>query len=69
MGDGEASLEVKSGVLSGGSRGSTAGGVTKSAALCAAGGDCGRGIPLPAGGVPGGIPREIFRKMDANGAF
>ena len=44
------------------------GGVTKSA-RSAAGGECGRGYPPPAGGGPGGLPREIFRKMDANGAF
>ena len=44
------------------------GGVTKSV-RSAAGGGCGRGKPPPAGGGPGGLPREIFRKMDANGAF
>ena len=46
-------------VFSGGSRGSDAGGggVTKSA-QCAAG-----------EGAGGGFPWEIFRKMDANGAF
>ena len=44
------------------------GGVTKSA-RSAAGGGRGRGIPPPAGGGPGGLPRENFWKMDANGAF
>ena len=44
------------------------GGVTKSA-RSAAGGGCGRGIPPPTGGGPGGLPRENFWKMDANGAF
>ena len=44
------------------------GGVTKSA-RGAAGGGCGRGIPLPAGGGPGASPGKIFWKMDANGAF
>ena len=44
------------------------GGVTKSA-RSAEGGGWGRGIPPPAGGGPGGLPRENFWKMDANGAF
>ena len=44
------------------------GGVTKSA-RSAAGGGCGRGFLPPSGGGPGGVPRENFRKMDANGAF
>ena len=48
--------------------GALPGGVTKSARSAAEGG-CGRGYPPPAGGGPGRLPREIFRKMDANGAF
>ena len=57
-------------VISGGSRGSTAGGggVTKSA-RSAAGGGCGRGNPLPQVGVRGASPGKIFEKKDANGAF
>ena len=33
------------------------------------GGGWGRGSPPPAGGGPGGLPREIFGKLPQNGAF
>ena len=32
-------------------------------------GRVGEGSPPPAGGGPGGLPREIFRKLLQNGAF
>ena len=33
------------------------------------GGRVGEGSPPPAGGGPGGLPREIFEKLPQNGAF